>query len=210
MEKLLESAAIAWNPIGEVRRRMQLGSLTAGSVLVPFIGIVISSNLLAVGAQMFFFEAVLYQAGGEMPDHPLLTSGYAQRLMSAIGVLVPVAAVSVLPAGVFHPPGRSATVAAMLVVAAAWAFYGAAIGVPVYFVAGALATVSLELGLNAFVLLSIPMVIVIFGLTLFFWFRITLSVLRLSGAQVIGISLVAVVATALLVWFIAFIALASS
>ena len=206
MEKLLESAAIAWNPIGEVRRRMQLGTLSAGTVLVPFIGIVISCNLLAGAAQEFFFGALLLQAGGQMPDHLLLTSDFGQRFMSAIGVLVPLGAVAVLPARVFHPPGRSATVAAMLVVAAAWAFYGAAIGIPVYFVAGALATVDLELGWTAFVLLSIPSNLVIFGLTLFFWFRVTLSVLRLSGTRVTGISLVAAVAEAPVVWFILFVA----
>jgi hypothetical protein len=72
----------------------------------------------------------------------------------------------------------------MLVVAAAWAFYGAAIGISVYFVAGALATVDGELGGTAFVLLSIPSSLVIFGLTLFFWFRVTLFVLRRGESRV--------------------------
>jgi hypothetical protein len=208
MEKFLEAAAIAWNPIGEVQRRMGSGSLTVGSVLVPFIGIVIACNLFGLGAQKFFWESVLYKAGSQLPHHPLMMSGYAQRLMSALGVLVPVGAVSLLPAGVFHPAGRSATGAAMLVVAAAWAFYGAAIGVPVHFVAGVLSTVNLELGLRAYMLLSILMSIGITALTLFFWFRITLSVLELSGAQVIGISLVAVIALALVAGFLAFAVLA--
>jgi len=130
-----------------------------------------------------------------LPEHPLM-SVYAQCLMSAIGVLAPIAAVSLLPSGIFQPPGRSATIAAILVVAAAWAFYGAAIGVPVYFVAGALATVSLELGLKANMLLSIPMIIGIIGLTLFFWLRITLSVLELNGAKVLGISIAAIIGVA--------------
>jgi hypothetical protein len=98
----------------------------------------------------------------------------------------------------------------MLVVAAAWAFYGAAIGVPVYFVAGALATVNLELGLNTYVLLSIPMIIVVIGLTLFFWFRITLSVLELRGVQVICISIVAIIALALVAGFIVYVGLGSA
>lgn len=208
MEKFLEAAAIAWNPIGEVRRRMSSGTLTAGSVLVPFIGIVIACNLFTAGAQKFFWESVLYAAGGQLPEHPLM-SVYAQRLMSAIGVLAPIAAVSLLPSGIFQPPGRSATIAAILVVAAAWAFYGAVIGVPVYFVTGALATVNLELGLTANALLSIPMFIVILGLLLFFWLRITLSVLELSGTQVLGISIVAIIAVALMAGFVSFVVLAS-
>jgi hypothetical protein len=209
MEKLLKAAAIAWNPIGEVRRRMESETLTVGSVLVPFIGIVIACNLFGIGSQKFFFEAVLYKAGAQLPEHPLITSDYAQRLMSAIGVLVPAGAVALLPAGVFFPAGRSATVSSMLVVAAAWAFYGAAIGVPVHFIAGALATVNLELGLTAYALLGIPMVLVIIGLTIFFWFRITLSVLELGGARVIGISIVAIIAGALLTGFFVFVGLAS-
>ncbi len=208
MEKFLEAAAIAWNPIGEVRRRMRSGTLTVGSVLVPFIGIIIACNLLVGGAQKFFFESVLYQAGGKLPAHPLL-SDYAQRLMSTIGVLVPVGAVSLLPSGTFDPPGRSATVAAMFVVTAAWAFYGAAIGVPVYFIAGALATVNPQLGLSAQMVLGIPTSVGIIALTLFFWFRITLSVLELSGARVIGISLVALVAGAGVAGFLAFVVVAS-
>jgi hypothetical protein len=209
MEKLLKAASIAWNPIGEVRRRMLSGTLTLGSVLVPFIGIVIACNLFGIGAQKFFFESILYKAGGQLPDHPLITSDYALRLMSAIGVLVPVGTVALLPAGVFRPSGRSATVSTMLVVAAAWAFYGAAIGVPVHFIAGALATVNLELGLTAYALLSIPMGLVVIGLTIFFWFRITLSVLELGGARVIGISIVAIIAGALLTGFFMFVGLAS-
>jgi hypothetical protein len=189
MEKFLEAAAIAWNPIGEVRRRMRSGTLTVGSVLVPFIAIVIACNLFAEGAQTFFWESVLHSGGGKLPNHPLMSSDYAKRLMSAIGVLVPAAAVWLLPAGVFHPPGRGPTIAAILVVAAAWAFYGAAIGVPIFFVAGALATVNPDLGLSAYYLLGIPMSIGLFGLTLFFWLRITLSVLGLGVAQVTAISL---------------------
>ena len=199
MEKFLEAAAIAWNPIGEVRRRMQTGSLTVGSVLVPFIAIVVACNLFALGAQKFFMESVLYAAGGSLPDHPLLSSDFAQRFMSAIGVLAPVGAVALLPRSAFEPAGRSATVATMLVVAAAWAFYGAALSVPLYFIAGALATVNLELGWNLMLVLFFPVAIVILSLTLFFWLRITLSVLGLSGAQVAGISLVVLIALAVVV-----------
>ena len=97
----------------------------------------------------------------------------------------------------------------MLVVAAAWAFYGAAIGVPIYFIAGVLATSNLEMGLIALNLMGYPVTIGVIGLTLFFWFRITLSVLELSGAQVFGISIVAIIAEALLLGFFSIVFLAS-
>lgn len=205
MKEFLEAAAIAWNPIGEARRRMRAATLTVGAVLVPYIGIIIACNLFAVGAQEFFWESLLHVAGGgELPNNALRSS-YAQRLMSAIGVLVPIAAVALLPAGVFRPRGRSATVATILVVAGASAFYNAAISVPVHFVAGALNTVDVRLGEVAYKLLSIPMAIAIVGLPLFFWLRIALSVLGLRGAQIIAISLVALVAQGLVVWFYFFL-----
>jgi len=209
MEQFLKAAAIAWNPIGEVRRRMGLGSLTVGSVLVPYISIVIACNLFFVGAQKFFFETVFAAIQVASPEHALTSSEYALRLMSVILVLVPAGAVSLLPPRVFHPPGRSATIAAILVVAAAWAFYGAAIGVPVYFLAGTLATVSPELGLNTLFLLSFPMTIGVAGLTLFFWFRIMLSVLGLNGASVTAVTLTSLIAGSLVVAFFVFVILAS-
>jgi hypothetical protein len=211
MEKFLDAAAIAWNPIGEIRRRIRSRTLTVASVLVPSISAVIACQLLLVGAQDFYSEMVISPLlGGELPKHPLMTSEYAQRFMSAISALVPAGAVSLLPARVFDPLGRHATIATMLVVAAAWAFYSAAIGVPVYFVSAALATVSMELGLRAMMVLSILSALAQVGLALFFWFRIALSVLRLKASQVTTISVVALSATALLVGFFAFIVAAWS
>jgi hypothetical protein len=209
MDKFLEAAAIAWNPIGESRRRMKSGTLTAGSVLVPFIGIVIACNLFALGAQKFFFQSVLYATGGKLPNDPLMTNDFAQRLMSALGVLVPAGAVSLLPTRIFNSSGRSATVASILVVAAGWAFYGAVLSIPLYFFPGALATVNPALGMNAYVLLIVPIGIGIIGLTLYFWFRIMLSVLKLNGPQVAIITLVALTAGAVLVGFFVFIGIAS-
>jgi len=188
---------------------MGLGSLTVGSVLVPYISIVITCNLFVVGAEKFFFETVFTAIQAKYPEHALTSSDYALRLMSVIFVLVPAGAISLLPSRVFHPPGRTATVAAILVVAAAWAFYGAAIGVPVYFFAGTLATVSPELGLNALFLLSFPMTIGVVALTLFFWFRIMLSVLGLNGASVTVITLTALIAGSLVVAFFVFVVVAS-
>ncbi len=210
MQALLENAAMAWKPIGQARRRLREGTLTVGAVLVPFIGIVIACNVAAGGAQTFFSEALLYRMGAEMPDHPLLTNDFSQRLLSAIGVLAPVGAVALLPHAVFRPAGRSATIAAMLVVAAAWAFYGAAFGIPVYLIAGALATVDAELGLTSFGLLAIPMTIGIVGLVGWFWFRILLSELNLGGGGVTVVTLVSIVALAVVAWFFAYVAVAST
>jgi hypothetical protein len=209
LEKFLEAMAIAWNPIGQVRRKLTDGSLTLGSVLIPFIGIVVACNLFAAGAQKFFWESALYAAGGELPGYPLMNSDFAQRFLSAIGVLVPLGAAALLPARFFDPRGRNATLAAMLVVAAAWAFYGAAISVPVNIVAGALANVDLMLMLRVYLLASVLVIIGILGLTLFFWFRIMVSVLKLSTTHVIGISLTVLTATALVCGFFLWVVLAS-
>lgn len=210
MEQFLKAAAIAWNPIGEVRRRMGLGSLTVGSVLVPYISIVIACNLFFVGAEKFFFDIVFTAMQVKPPQHALTGSDNALRLMSVVLVLIPAGAVSLLPSRVFYPAGRSATVAAILAVVAAWAFYGAAIGVPVYFFAGTLAIVSPALGLNILLVLSLPMTIAVVGLTLFFWFRIMLSVLGLNGASVTAITLTALIAGSVVVGFFAFVILAST
>jgi hypothetical protein len=117
-------------------------------MLVPFVGIVAACNLFGVGAQMFFIDALMYQSGGEMPNNPLITSDYSQRLISAVGVLVPIGAVAMLPGGVFEPVGRNVTIAGMLTAFAGWSFYGAVLGVPLYYLSGAIVTVDLELGLN--------------------------------------------------------------
>jgi len=210
MEKFLKAATIAWNPIGEVRRRMGLRSLTVGSVLTPYILIVIACNLFLVEAEKFFLETVFAAVRYDLPEHALTKSQFALRLMSAILVLLPAVAVSLLPSRVFHPASRTETVAAMLIVVSAWAFYGAAIGVPVYFLAGTLATVNPELGLNTVLVLSFPMTIAVVGLTLFFWFRIMLSVLGLSGISVIAITLTALITGSLVVAFFVFVILASA
>lgn len=206
MEKFLEAATIAWNPIGEARRRWYSGELTFGTVLVPFIGIVIACNLFAGTAQAFFMETLAYQIGAEVPEHPLLNNDFALRFMSAIGVLAPVGLVAALPASVFDPPGRSATVATMLIVAAASSFYGAAVGSLVYFVSGALITTDLEFGFQVFEWMSILAIIGLIALVIWFWLRICRSILELGSGQIVGISLVAIVASALLVAFATYVA----
>jgi len=209
MDKLLEAAAIAWNPIGEVRRRLEDGSFTFKSVLAPFVGIIVGCNLFAIAAQKFFYETLLERLGSELPVHPLTNSDYALQMMSALGVLLPVAAVSLLPESAFHPRGRSTTGAALLVTAAAWAFYGAAVGSVIYFFAGALASANPLQGLQFYVFIGGPILIGMAGLLIFFWFRIMMSVLGYSGGQVAGITVVAIIVEAALVWFLASVLAAS-
>ena len=101
METLLKHAAMAWNPMLEARRRLQEGTLTVTKILVPYLAIVIGCNLVAYAAQNFFFETLFFQVGIEMPEHPLVSNDFAQKFLSSLGALVPAAAVSMLPAGVF-------------------------------------------------------------------------------------------------------------
>ena len=205
MENFLKAASLAWNPIAEVRRRNDDGTLTIGSVLVPFIGVVIACNLFAFAGQRFFYETVLSQFGQEFPNSPLLCD-FSLRFFSAIFILAPVAAVSLLPARVFEPSDRNATAAALLILGGAWAFYGAAIGVPIHFVAGVMATVDVESAISTYLLLSVLIALGIPILLISFWLRITLHVLELSGARTFGISTMALAAVAVMAGFLVWIA----
>lgn len=199
MKVLVESAAIAWNPVGEVRRRMEAGSLSLASVLAPFIGIVIVCNLIAVAGQRFFWSQVQGAAGAGVPGDPWMGSDYALRALSTIGVLAPLAAAALLPRPVFDPVGRGSTLATMLIVAAASAFYGAAITVPIYLGAGILANSNPDLAVRAYIALGIVAGLTTALLTLAFWIRATRNVLGFSRAQVTKITAAAVLAIALLI-----------
>lgn len=198
MEKFLEAARIAWNPVGAVRKGSSDGTLSFSSVLVLYIGIVIVCNLFAAGAQRFFYESLLSQLGQQLPDVPILKNDWAQKFMAAVGVLVPVGAISLLPTRVFYPSTRNETTASLLVVGAAWAFYGAVLSAPLYFVCALLVSIDPQSGLTAYVgfglLVSLAVIVLIGG----FWFRITLSVLGIRFARVLLISLVGLLATAAL------------
>jgi hypothetical protein len=198
MEKFLEAARIAWHPVGAVRKRSSDGTLSFSSVLVQYIGIVIICNLFAGGAQRFFFESLLSQLGGQLPDIPILKNDWAQKFMSAIGVLIPVGAISLLPTRVFYPSARNSTAASLLVVGAAWAFYGALLSAPLYFLSGLMASVDPKLGLTTYVYLSFPVSLAIMVLVGGFWFRITLSVLGIRFSRVLLISSVGLLAIATL------------
>jgi hypothetical protein len=180
MEVLLKHAAMAWNPARATRLRLENGSLTVGSVLLPFLAIVIACNLVAGSAQMFFLESLAFGSNQELVVPPLLSNDFSQKLLSAVGPLVSAAAIAILPTRIFDPVGRSATISAVFVIAAAWAFYGAAIISPIYFIAGVLATADIELGVSIYLLFGIPATAIITLLVFWFWFRVFRGVLDLS------------------------------
>lgn len=202
MEKFLEAAKIAWNPIGASREKTGNGTFTLVNMLVPYIGIVITCNLFAMGAQQFFNESLLYAVGGEMPDHPFLNNDFAQKFLSAFQVLIPLGAIALLPAGMFQPGTRNAVLATVLVVAAALAFYGAAMGVPVYVFMGLLIAGDPEFGIGILPIFIILMVIVQVFLVFFFWFRITGAVLGIGAGRSFVILLVGAIPLAVLAWLI--------
>ena len=204
MEKFLEAATLAWNPIGEVRRRLSSGTLTVSAVLIPVVAAVIACNLFRMSAWNFFWDTALHAVDPNVPK--LTTSTFVVQLGSALGALVTVAALALVPARVFQPYGRSASAAALLIVSAANAFYFAAIAAPVYFVAGSFAFDNLELGLRTFQSLSLLMTLAVTGLTLFFWCRISLSILNLGAARMMGITLVVFLGLAAIIGLIGLLA----
>lgn len=207
MEKFLEAATLAWNPIGEVRRRLGSGTLTVSAVLIPVVAAVIACNLFRMAAWSFFWNTVLHARDPNGPK--LSTSTFVVEFGSALGLLVTVAALALVPARVFQPYGRSAAAAALLIVLAAEAFYFAAVAAPVYFVAGSFAYDNLLLGLRTFELLIPPMTLAVLSLTLFFWCRISLSILNLGAARMMGITLVVILGLAVVTGLIVLLASAS-
>jgi hypothetical protein len=197
MEKFLKAATLAWNPIGEVRQRLSSGTLSVSAVLIPVVAAVIACNLFRMAAWNFFWDTALRAVDPKVEK--LHTSEFVVQFGSAVGALVTVAVLALLPARVFQPYGRSAVAAALLIVLAANAFYSAAIAAPVYFVAGSFAFQNLQLGLRTFESINLPMTLAVVGLTLFFWCRISLSVLSLDAARMVGITVVVALGFAVIV-----------
>lgn len=190
METLIRNAAIAWNPIGATRTRMLDGTLNVGSVLLPFISVVIACNFVAVSAQLFFQDSLLFALGQPPVSHPVL-SDFSRKALSALGPIIPAVAVALLPSRIFGSAGRTAVVAAIFIVAAAWSFYGAAAGSPVWYVAGILASVDPLLGAKVMLFLQIPVGLFIVVLVFWFWFRVFRTVLALPAFSVAVITVVA-------------------
>ena len=199
MEKFLEAAKIAWNPVGASRARVTDGTFTLMSMLVPYIGIVITCNLLVIGAQQFFFESLFYAYGGQMPEHPFLSNDFVQKFLSAFQVLVPLGVIALLPSAMFYPSSRGAVLATVLAVAAALAFYGAAMGLPVYVFSGLVASSDPDSGAGLLMVASVPIIITQVVLLLVFWFRITGSILGINGGKSFGILFVGAISLGLLI-----------
>lgn len=202
MDKFLEVAYLAWNPVGEVRKRSYEGTLSFGSVFVRYMGIVIACNLFTLGAQRFFLECVLSQMGGQLPDIPILKNEWVQRFMSVLGVIAPVGTVSLLPSRVFHPSSRNEITASILIIFAASAFYGALLTAPIYFFSGFLVLADLQLGLTIFKVLSILSSVVLVVLLVVFWLKITLTTLEIRFSKVVLISLVGLLTISILIVFL--------
>ena len=192
MEKFLEAAMLAWNPIGEVRKRLIAGSLTVSAVLIPAIAAVVACNLFRIAASDFFWDTALHASNPNLEK--VSTSTFVVEFVSGVSVLVAVAALALVPIGVFQPHGRSAVAAAVLVVLAADAFYSAAVMAPLYFVAGSFSYDDFQQGERIFNTLARPLALAVLALTLFFWGRVVLSVLGFGAARLVAITLVLVVA----------------
>lgn len=198
MEKFLQAALVAWNPIGEVRRRMNSGNLSVDKVLVPFIVIIIACRLFAAASDDFLIEVIKNQTDLQVPSTPFLDNDFALRFMSAIDIFVVIGIVSLLPSNTFHPVGRSSTLAAIIIVSSGWAFYGAAIGALTDFISGVLITVNPTLGIIAHYLLMTLASLIILGLIIFFWLKTSMSILGLKGGQVLVITIACITAEVLL------------
>ena len=188
MEKFLEAARLAWNPLGEVRRRLNAGTLSVPDVLIPVVAAVIACNLVRMAASDFFWNTAIHAADSK--SEKLETPDFVIQFASALGILVTVASLMLLPARAFQPRSRTAVAAALLIVVAASSFYSAAIEAPLYFVEGSLAFQSLQMASSTFDLLNAPLALGVLGLTVFFWCRIALAQLTLRVGQVVSITIV--------------------
>lgn len=190
MEKIFEYARIAWNPIGSVEKFNVEGTLSFNKVVGPFIAVIIACNILSLAAQKFFMQSLNYAAQTQIPvDNPLIANSFSQKFLSLIGAMIPIVFISLLPRRVFDPMERTEVISAILIVLSAWAFYGVAIGAPVYFFSGMLVMSDIDMGMNLFAIASILSSIFILCLIVFFWCKVLLSTLQLSGGSVTLISM---------------------
>ena len=95
--------------------------------------------------------------------------------------------------------------ASIFILAAAWAFYGAALSAPVYFIAGLVGSSIPLLGIQVQALLGIPTGLLILGLTIWFWISVLRGVLQLKVESIVLISVCAFGALLALVFLIMFL-----
>jgi hypothetical protein len=193
MEKFLQAFAIAWNPVGQVRRRLIEGQLKFESVLIPFITAIIACNLFATAAQQHYWDS-LFSASGVQVSHLPWMNDFAQRFFSAAGYLIPIAVVALLPKSVFGSHGRTAVTASMLVVGAAWAFYGAVISAFVSVTSTMFIFGDAQEAVKTFLEISLAGAIVCGCLVIGFWLRISRCILQLSVSRVFQVTSAAIAA----------------
>lgn len=189
MDEFLKSIAMAWNPVGEVRRRRQDGSLHFANTIAPFLGIVIACQLFQNGAHTFFLKMLASIAHEQLQEHPF-TSTFAQKMIAALTVLSTLGVVAVLPRPVFRPSSRSEVLSTLLITWTGGVFYQAALGSVALFVSGVAVAVNVQLGLIAFTMLNILTGLVAIVLLGAFWTRAA-DALELPGGQVALISITA-------------------
>jgi len=204
MKDFLEAAVSVWNPVGAVRRRLQDNTLSFPAVLPSAVAAMIACKLVEFAALRFFVNSMMHGLGRaeSLPEF----SEFVVKFGTAVGAIVPVAALLLIPQSVFRPYGRSAVAAAILLLIAAITFYTAAFTVTGYFVAGAQAWSNPLQGRHTFESLMWPLIILDVVLLVVFWGRMGLSQLQLSGPRFAGITLTAFGALCLLVLGIGFMA----
>ncbi|MHC4954933.1 MAG: hypothetical protein ACYTGZ_13685 [Planctomycetota bacterium] len=193
MDALLKFGQVAWNPIGAVSDRRHDGSLTIGKVMVPFMAAVVGCNLVAYKAQNYLLECLRHKGANVEQDVPAYASEFSIRIMAHLGVLVPVALIALLPSGLFRPVGKAATISAVFIVAAGWAFYGSVMSILVYWVSGNLILVDLAFGQFVLGISLLATMAIMPLLTAWFWFGSLVGELDLSLASVFVITVTGLV-----------------
>lgn len=191
MEQFLKAVAMAWNPVGEIRRRFQSDELDLPKTIAPFVGIAIACLLFRNTATAFFLEILALVTQDNVPEHPLIGT-FAQQMLGIICLLGTTLPVAILPRAAFSPNTRSAVLSAILIICASGAFYEAAFSCLASFISGAVLATNLKLGLIVDGVLSGLTGLVVIVLLATFWIRSMVGILRLSAGQVTLISIAAV------------------
>lgn len=138
LEALISKGAVAWSPVREIRDRLANGTLTAGAVLPTCIGVAIASNLAAIASGEIYQATTALTAGVEVTKSPLLSNKLTQEFITLLAIL-PAGAVALLPRNMFGYAGKSAGMAAFLIVLVSAIFYSSIVSIAVY-VSASLAT----------------------------------------------------------------------
>jgi len=200
MKGFLEAVVQAWNPVGAVRERLANGTLSVPHVLVSTVVAVAACQAFAFGAHIFFLETLAKAGAGLPPQLAAMKNPVVQGVLSALGLLIPVGAVYLLPTALFKPYLKGQIAAVILLVAAAWSVYGASISAPGYVLAGLVASADVQTGVGIYAVVGVLGALLVLVITLVVWLKVSRSVLGLNFLQVCLFLLVPVVCAALLSW----------